>query len=102
MSKRFVDPTFFTPWCFVFLISLIWLLSGPVHAQSQPQGSSVSAPKSSYLSGVGPGKPFDIGNERLIEGGFFCLRTAFLTLKLLQSCPPAGIMKSQILGRGIL
>jgi len=94
MSKRFVDPTFFTPWCLVFLISLIWLLSGPVHAQSQPQGSSVSAPKSSYLTGVGPGKPFDIANERLIEGGFFCLRTAFLTLKLSRSGPSAGIMKS--------
>jgi hypothetical protein len=39
MSKRFVDPTFFGPWCLVFLISLIWLLSGPVHAQSQPQAA---------------------------------------------------------------
>jgi hypothetical protein len=32
--------------------------------------------------GVGPRKPFDITNERPIDGGFFCLRTAFLTLKL--------------------
>jgi hypothetical protein len=37
MSKRFVDPAFFGPWCLVFLISLTWLLSVPVHAQSQPQ-----------------------------------------------------------------
>jgi len=37
MSKRFVDPAFFAPGCLVFLISLIWLLSDPVHAQSQPQ-----------------------------------------------------------------
>jgi hypothetical protein len=34
------------------------------------------------LFGVGPRKPFDITNERVIDGGFFCLRTAFLTLKL--------------------
>jgi hypothetical protein len=39
MSKRFVDPAFFAPGCLVFLISLIWLLSGPVHAQSQPQAA---------------------------------------------------------------
>ena len=37
MSKRFVNPALSGPWCLVFLISLIWQLSGPVHAQSQPQ-----------------------------------------------------------------
>ncbi len=45
MSKRFVNPSLFSPWCLVFLISLISQLCVPVHAQVQPQGSSVPAPK---------------------------------------------------------
>jgi uncharacterized membrane protein YhaH (DUF805 family) len=49
MPKRFVDPALSGPWCLVFLIALIWQLSIPAHAQLQPQGSSVSAPKSIVL-----------------------------------------------------
>jgi PAS domain S-box-containing protein len=37
MSKRFVDPALSGPWCLVFLISLIWQLSVPAYAQTQPQ-----------------------------------------------------------------
>jgi PAS domain S-box-containing protein len=39
----------FSPWCLVFLISLIWQLSVPALAQAQPQGSSVPAPKQIVL-----------------------------------------------------
>ena len=49
MSKRFVNPSLFSPWCLVFLISLISQLCVPVHAQVQPQGSSVPAPKQIVL-----------------------------------------------------
>ena len=49
MSKRFVNPALLAPLCLVFLLSLIWQLSIPALAQTQPHGSSVSAPKSIVL-----------------------------------------------------
>ena len=51
MSKRFVDPALSGPWSLVFLISLIWLLSGPVHAQA-PAQSALDA-KGTPSSGTG-------------------------------------------------
>jgi PAS domain S-box-containing protein len=51
MSKRFVNPSLFSPWCLVFLISLTWRLCVPALAQA-PAQSALDA-KGSLSSGTG-------------------------------------------------
>ncbi len=89
MPKRFVDPTFFAPWSLVFLISLIWLLSDPVHTQSQPQ-VDLTKKNVLILHSYEANRPVSLGTDKglsdtLRSGGIPDLNQFFVSLDLMRN-----------------
>ncbi len=93
-SKRFVNPALFGPLC---LVLLIWQLSAPAFAQSQPQ-SPLDSKNILVLHALESNMPLNVRTDRAImaalEAGRIGMRNQFFEYLDLQRNPDPEYRKS--------